>query len=172
MTVEVRTRSSWRKYWCMRRISGVRDVERCNDEHTEPIRNTSRFRNRRASKSTGRTDTIQLPVGYLRDECPCAICTGAHGTEPQKTSFSQPQPSNPFQMFKPAPKMVNVEPIGNYAIQIPGTTAIRAVSTPTTTSALFAPARSARRHVGNASRMRVTSALGSADRVTWRPITR
>ncbi len=43
-------------------------------------------------------------VALLRDECPCAVCTGAHGTEPQKTNFAQPQ-SNPFQMFKPAPKM-------------------------------------------------------------------
>ena len=30
-------------------------------------------------------------VAYLRDECPCAVCTGAHGTEPQKTNFSQAQ---------------------------------------------------------------------------------
>jgi DUF971 family protein len=54
---------------------------------------------------------------YLRDECPCATCTGAHGTEPQKTNFSAPQ-KDPFQMFKPAPKMLNVEPVGHYAIKI------------------------------------------------------
>jgi DUF971 family protein len=56
-------------------------------------------------------------AALLRDECPCATCTGAHGTEPQKTNFSNPQAS-PFQMFKPAPKMLNVEPIGSYALKI------------------------------------------------------
>ena len=56
-------------------------------------------------------------VALLRDECPCAVCTGAHGTEPQKTSFAQ-QRADPFQMYKPAPKMNDVEPVGNYAIRI------------------------------------------------------
>jgi DUF971 family protein len=56
-------------------------------------------------------------LGYLRDECPCASCTGAHGTEPQKTNYAAPG-ANPFQMFKPAIKMTNVEPVGNYAVQI------------------------------------------------------
>ena len=50
---------------------------------------------------------------YLRDKCPCATCTGAHGTPPR-----QPEANNPFQMFKPALKMLGVEPIGNYAIRI------------------------------------------------------
>ena len=50
---------------------------------------------------------------YLRDKCPCATCTGAHGTPPR-----QPEPANPFPMFKPALKMLNVEAIGNYAIRI------------------------------------------------------
>jgi DUF971 family protein len=53
---------------------------------------------------------------YLRDECPCATCTGAHGTSPQKTNYSAP--ADPFPMFKPALKMLNVAPVGNYAIQI------------------------------------------------------
>ncbi len=56
-------------------------------------------------------------LGYLRDECPCASCTGAHGTEPQKTNYAAPE-TNPFQMFKPSIKMTNVEPVGNYAVQI------------------------------------------------------
>ncbi len=56
-------------------------------------------------------------LGYLRDECPCALCTGAHGTEPQKTNYAAPG-ANPFQMFKPSIKMTNVEPVGNYAVQI------------------------------------------------------
>ena len=59
----------------------------------------------------------QYGLGYLRDECPCASCTGAHGTAPQRTDYSAPQ-SSPFQMFKPALKMLNVEPVGHYAIRI------------------------------------------------------
>jgi DUF971 family protein len=55
-------------------------------------------------------------LAFLRDECPCASCTGSHGTTPQKTTYSAPQ--NPFQMYKPAPKMLNVEPVGAYAVKI------------------------------------------------------
>ena len=52
---------------------------------------------------------------YLRDKCPCAQCTGAHGTPPREP---QAQSSGPFQMFQPALKMLAVEPVGNYAIRI------------------------------------------------------
>jgi DUF971 family protein len=52
---------------------------------------------------------------YLRDNCPCAVCTGSHGTVPQKTNYSNP---SPFQMYKPALKMLACEPVGNYAIKI------------------------------------------------------
>jgi DUF971 family protein len=38
-------------------------------------------------------------VVYLRDHCPCAGCTGSHGTAPRV-------------------KMESVEPVGNYAIRI------------------------------------------------------
>lgn len=55
-------------------------------------------------------------ITWLRDYCPCATCTGAHGTEPRKKSSAEPP--NPFQMYKPREKMVNVEPVGNYAIRI------------------------------------------------------
>ena len=55
-------------------------------------------------------------LGYLRDECPCATCTGAHGTEPEKSNYSAP--AAPFPMFKPTLKMLNVEPVGHYAIRI------------------------------------------------------
>ncbi|MGC2662097.1 MAG: DUF971 domain-containing protein [Bryobacteraceae bacterium] len=54
-------------------------------------------------------------LAYLRDECPCASCTGAHGTEPQRSNYSK-QPL--FQMYKPALKMESVEPVGSYAIRI------------------------------------------------------
>ncbi|MEJ7605454.1 MAG: DUF971 domain-containing protein [Bryobacteraceae bacterium] len=56
------------------------------------------------------------PVPLLRDECPCALCTGSHGTTPQKTAYSAP--ASPFQMFQPAIKMLNVEPAGNYGLKI------------------------------------------------------
>ena len=58
-------------------------------------------------------------LAYLRDRCPCASCTGAHGTEPQASNYSAPQqPSNPFQMFAPTLKMLNAEAVGHYAIRI------------------------------------------------------
>ena len=60
----------------------------------------------------------EYSLGYLRDECPCAVCTGAHGTEPEKTNYSAPAPSNPFQLYKPTLKMLNVEAVGHYAIGI------------------------------------------------------
>jgi DUF971 family protein len=63
----------------------------------------------------GHRSNYTLP--YLRDECPCASCTGAHGTEPQKTNYAE-TPSTPFQMFKPTLKMLNVEAVGHYAIKI------------------------------------------------------
>ncbi len=50
---------------------------------------------------------------YLRDHCPCAGCTGAHGTPPRPKTGD-----NPFKMFEPALKMQTVEPVGNYAIRI------------------------------------------------------
>jgi DUF971 family protein len=55
-------------------------------------------------------------VAFLRDECPCASCTGSHGTVPQKTDYSAP--GSPFPMFKPSIKMLNIEPTGNYALKI------------------------------------------------------
>lgn len=59
----------------------------------------------------------EYSLGLLRDECPCAACTGAHGTEPQKTSYSE-QKSDPFPMFKPTLKMLSVEEVGEYALRI------------------------------------------------------
>ncbi len=58
----------------------------------------------------------EYSLAYLRDECPCASCTGAHGTEPQKSDYSAPP--NPFQMYKPTLKMLKVDPVGHYAIHI------------------------------------------------------
>jgi DUF971 family protein len=73
------------------------------------------------SKSTGiKIDwrdghASDYPLPHLRDHCPCATCTGAHGTDPQPSNYSNP---NPFQMFKPALKMDSVEAVGSYAIRI------------------------------------------------------
>lgn len=55
---------------------------------------------------------------YLRDECPCASCTGAHGTEPQKSDYSKPKAADPFQMYKPKLKMNAIEEVGTYAVRI------------------------------------------------------
>jgi len=59
----------------------------------------------------------EYTVAYLRDECPCASCTGAHGTVPQKSAYSAAQPS-PFKMYAPVLKMSTVEEVGHYAIRI------------------------------------------------------
>jgi DUF971 family protein len=53
-------------------------------------------------------------LAYLRDKCPCASCSGAHGAPPGPAGA----PGNPFPMYKPALKMLGVEPVGNYAIRI------------------------------------------------------
>ena len=55
----------------------------------------------------------EYTLQYLRDKCPCAACTGAHGTPPRP-----PESATPFQMYKPTLKMLGVEPVGNYAIRI------------------------------------------------------
>ena len=59
----------------------------------------------------GHTSSYELT--YLREQCPCATCTGAHGTPPT----TKPAPSL-FPMYKPTLKMVDVESVGNYAIRI------------------------------------------------------
>lgn len=59
----------------------------------------------------------EFTLALLRDHCPCAHCTGAHGTEPQRTNYSKPD-ANPFKMFQPALRMLNVEEVGSYAIRI------------------------------------------------------
>ena len=63
----------------------------------------------------------EYELQYLRDQCPCAACTngprGHPGTPPAREGAT-PGPTNPFQMYKPALKMLGVEPVGNYAIRI------------------------------------------------------
>jgi DUF971 family protein len=60
----------------------------------------------------------EYTLAYLRDECPCATCTGAHGTAPQKTNYSAPQPESPFKMYTPKLRMLDIEQVGAYAIRI------------------------------------------------------
>ena len=61
----------------------------------------------------------EYTVTYLRDTCPCAGCTGAHGTPPRPPGGEAAAATDsPFPMFKPALKMLDVEPVGNYAIRI------------------------------------------------------
>lgn len=54
-------------------------------------------------------------LAYLRDNCPCATCSNAHGTSTEQPGT---QSSNPFVMYKAAPKMVDAEVVGRYAIRI------------------------------------------------------
>src|SRR5215472_17364198 len=60
----------------------------------------------------------QYSLAYLRDRCPCATCTGAHGTPPENSNYSAPSSADPFPMFKPALRMINVEAVGHYAFRI------------------------------------------------------
>jgi DUF971 family protein len=53
---------------------------------------------------------------YLRDWCPCASCTGSHGTEPRKKATEAP--GSPFPMFTARLKMLSIEPVGSYAMKI------------------------------------------------------
>jgi DUF971 family protein len=61
--------------------------------------------------------TSEYGLEYLRDKCPCAACTGAHGTPPRQPSAAGPTGS-PFQMYQAKLKMLGVEPVGHYAIRI------------------------------------------------------
>ena len=60
---------------------------------------------------------VQLSNELLRDSCPCATCTGAHGTTPEPSNYQKPE-ANPFQLYKPRLAMQDVEPVGNYALRI------------------------------------------------------
>ena len=59
----------------------------------------------------------QYGLQYLRDKCPCATCTGAHGTPPAPKGAPS-HSGNPFQMYQPALKMLGAESVGNYAVRI------------------------------------------------------
>jgi DUF971 family protein len=50
---------------------------------------------------------------YLRDHCPCATCTDAHGSGP-----GSPATTSPFQIYQPALRITSIEPAGTYALAI------------------------------------------------------
>ncbi|MCS6951825.1 MAG: DUF971 domain-containing protein [Bryobacterales bacterium] len=56
--------------------------------------------------------TSQYELQYLRDRCPCATCRGAHETGPT------PPAPNPLALFKPKLRILDVEPVGAYALRI------------------------------------------------------
>lgn len=78
------------------------------------------------SKSRGMTidwadgHKSQYSVAFLRDNCPCAGCTGAEGGTPQRTNYQGEikQNANPFKMFAPVLKMLAVQEVGAYAVRI------------------------------------------------------
>ena len=69
------------------------------------------------SKSSGVTISwrdghhSEYELQYLRDQCPCAMC-GKVESKP-----AAPQPSNPLPMFKPRARILEVEPVGRYAMR-------------------------------------------------------
>jgi DUF971 family protein len=62
----------------------------------------------------------EYSLALLRDECPCATCTGAHGTPAQKSNYSAEEPAagDLFPMYKPTFRMNDVEAVGGYAIRM------------------------------------------------------
>lgn len=61
----------------------------------------------------------EYSVAFLRDNCPCAACTGSEGGTPQRTNYMNERPdANLFKMYKPALKMLSAGEVGAYAIRI------------------------------------------------------
>ncbi len=69
------------------------------------------------SKSSGVAITWQdghhseYGLQYLRDHCPCAMCGKV-----EKVPLAA-EPSNPLPMFKPRARILDVEPVGRYAMR-------------------------------------------------------
>ena len=56
---------------------------------------------------------------YLRDNCPCATCNDERAKKESLAESSQAFASSPaLPMFKPKPKALSAEAVGQYAIQI------------------------------------------------------
>jgi DUF971 family protein len=60
----------------------------------------------------------EYSLAWLRDNCPCASCTGAEGGTPQRTNYARTQPdNNPLKLYQPAIRMLNCEEVGHYAVR-------------------------------------------------------
>ncbi|MCX6617853.1 MAG: DUF971 domain-containing protein [Acidobacteria bacterium] len=53
----------------------------------------------------------EYALQYLRDHCPCAICTTKAGAPPP------PGPANPLPLYKPPLRILDVESTGRYGIR-------------------------------------------------------
>lgn len=54
----------------------------------------------------------QYDLQYLRDRCPCATCRGTH------EAGQTPAAPNPLPLYKPKLRILDVEPVGSYALRI------------------------------------------------------
>ena len=76
-------------------------------------------------KSSGTTMEIAWKDGhqstytfaYLRDACPCALCSEERGKSHRQPDQPVAPVSSGLQMFKPPPRPTEVAPVGNYAIR-------------------------------------------------------
>ena len=53
-------------------------------------------------------------LDLLRNNCPCASCRHT----PAEPATPAPAKSNPFQMYKPATKLLSAQAVGRYAVQL------------------------------------------------------
>ena len=153
----------------MRRISGVRDIERAamtdasnrsrTHRHLQIEGHQDRLEGRPPQRVRPRVPARQMPLRQLHRRA-------RHGLRRRTLAAAA---RIPFQMYKPGLKMLNVEPVGNYAIRINWSDGHRAESTPTIISARSAPAGMQCRRpdqAGSSSRMRVLRLSGQPKRVT------
>lgn len=60
-------------------------------------------------------------VRYLRERCPCATCSGAHGDTSTRVGPAEEAaniPANPLVIFKPlGSTLKDAKPVGRYALQ-------------------------------------------------------
>ena len=58
------------------------------------------------------------PYDYLREKCPCATCTDAHGTGSRPTARPAGTSTSVLPMYQEALKPLKAEAIGRYALGI------------------------------------------------------
>lgn len=58
-------------------------------------------------------------IKYLRDACPCATCTDAHGTGEAPTKTLGGAPAGVLPIYKPTgATLVSAQPVGRYGLQL------------------------------------------------------